>query len=52
MAVEDKEFLAKTQKLGLPVQPAYGDAVADMVKQALDQSPETIALLASALKKR
>jgi tripartite-type tricarboxylate transporter receptor subunit TctC len=51
-AMEDKEFLAKTEKLGLPVDPAYGDTVLKMVKEALQQSPETIALLADALTKK
>ncbi len=49
-AMEDKELLAKTEKLGLPINPAYGDAVLAMVKEALNQSPETIALLKDALK--
>ena len=49
-AMEDKEFLARTEKLGLPVEPAYGDTVLAMVKDALNQSPETIALLDNALK--
>ena len=52
MAMEDKELLAKTEKLGLPIEPAYGDTVLRMVKEALNQSPETIALLAEALKKK
>jgi hypothetical protein len=47
----DNEFLARTSKLGLPVQPAYGDAVLAMVTQALDQKPETVALLAKALER-
>jgi tripartite-type tricarboxylate transporter receptor subunit TctC len=51
-AMEDKEFLAKTAKAGLPVQPAYGETVLAMVKEALNQTPETVALLASALKKK
>jgi tripartite-type tricarboxylate transporter receptor subunit TctC len=50
-AMADNEFLARTSKLGLPVQPAYGDAVLAMVKQALDQKPETVALLAKALER-
>ena len=49
-AMEDKEFIARTDKMGLPVEPAYGDTVRDMVKDALNQSPETIALLDRALK--
>ena len=52
MAMEDKELLAKTDKLGLPIDPAYGDDVQQMVRHALNQSPETIALLADALKKK
>jgi tripartite-type tricarboxylate transporter receptor subunit TctC len=52
MALEDKELVAKTDKLGLPIEPAYGDTVRQMVKDALKQSPETIALLADALKKK
>jgi tripartite-type tricarboxylate transporter receptor subunit TctC len=51
-AMEDKEFLAKTSKMGLPVEPAYGDTVRQMVKDALQQSPETIALLAKALQEQ
>src|SRR5215510_2165519 len=30
MALEDKELLAKTEKLGLPIDPAYGDTVLKM----------------------
>lgn len=52
MAMEDKELLAKTEKLGLPIEPAYGDAVLQMIKEALKQSPETVALLAESLKKK
>jgi len=50
MAVEDKELLAKTEKLGLPIEPAYGEAVLQMIKDALNQTPETVALLAETLK--
>jgi tripartite-type tricarboxylate transporter receptor subunit TctC len=52
MAMEDRELLAKTEKLGLPIQPAYGDTVLAMVREALKQSPETVALLAESLKKK
>jgi tripartite-type tricarboxylate transporter receptor subunit TctC len=51
-AMEDKELLAKTEKLGLPIEPAYGDVVLQMIKEALSQAPETVALLAEALKAR
>ncbi|MPZ40929.1 MAG: hypothetical protein GEU95_23340 [Rhizobiales bacterium] len=52
MAMEDRELLTKTEKLGLPIEPAYGDTVLQMIKGALQQSPETVALLAEALKKK
>lgn len=52
MAMEDKELLVKAQKIGLPIEPAYGDTVLRMVKEALKQSPETVALLAEALAKK
>jgi len=48
-AMEDKELQARFAKLGLPLDPAYGDDVLKQVKAALDQSPETIALLAKTL---
>lgn len=49
-AMEDKELLAKTEKLGLPVDPAYGDDVLVAIKAALNQKPETVKLLDQALK--
>jgi tripartite-type tricarboxylate transporter receptor subunit TctC len=48
-AMEDKELQAKAEKLGLPVDPAYGDEVLDLVKKALDQKPEVIAVVKNAL---
>src|SRR4051794_18193523 len=48
-ALEDKELQAKAEKLGLPVDPAYGDEVLDLVKKALDQKPEVIAVVKNAL---
>lgn len=48
-AMEDPELQAKAAKLERPLEPAYGDDVARMVKAALTQSPETIALLKEAL---
>ncbi len=48
-ALEDKELLDKAQKLGLPIEPLYGDDVLKKVKEALNQSPETVALLKQAL---
>jgi tripartite-type tricarboxylate transporter receptor subunit TctC len=48
-ALEDPELRAKAEKLGLPVDPAYGDEVAAMIKSALNQSPEVVAVLKNAL---
>jgi len=44
-ALEDPELLAKTEKMQVPVEPLYGDDVLARVKVALNQSPETVALL-------
>ena len=49
-AMEDKELLEKMEKLGLPVDPAYGDDVLVAIKAALNQKPETVKLLDEALK--
>jgi tripartite-type tricarboxylate transporter receptor subunit TctC len=48
-ALEDPELRAKADKLGLPVDPAYGDEVLGMVKEALSQPPEVIAVVKNAL---
>jgi tripartite-type tricarboxylate transporter receptor subunit TctC len=48
-ALEDKELQAKAEKLERSVAPAYGDALLTMVKAALDQPPETIAMLKQTL---
>lgn len=44
-ALEDPELLAKAEKMQVPVEPLYGDDVLTRVKVALNQSPETVALL-------
>ena len=49
-ALEDKELQAKTEKLERPVDPAFGEDVLRMVQAALNQSPETIAILKEAMK--
>jgi tripartite-type tricarboxylate transporter receptor subunit TctC len=48
-ALQDKDLLEKAKKLGLPIEPMYGDDVLKKVKEALNQKPETVALLKSAL---
>ncbi len=44
-SMEDKEAQLKAEKLGRPLEPAYGDDVLAQIKAALAQPPETIALL-------
>jgi tripartite-type tricarboxylate transporter receptor subunit TctC len=51
-ALEDKDLLEKAKKLGLPIEPAYGDDVLKKVREALNQSPETVALLKNALEQK
>lgn len=48
-ALEDPELREKAAKAGRPIDPAYGDEVLAMVKEALNQPPSTIALLKAAL---
>ncbi|MGR3290218.1 MAG: Bug family tripartite tricarboxylate transporter substrate binding protein [Paracoccaceae bacterium] len=43
------DFLADTVRLGLSIEPARGDQVADMVHAALQQSPNTVAIISAAL---
>ena len=49
-AMEDKELQAKAEKLGIPIEPAYGEDVSKAIREALNQTPETISLLREALK--
>ena len=48
-ALEDPELQEKAKKLGLPIDPLYGDDVKNRILAALDQTPETIALIQQAL---
>ena len=50
-AMEDKELLAKAEKLGVPIDPLYGEDVLNRVKLALNQTPETVALLKEVMEK-
>jgi tripartite-type tricarboxylate transporter receptor subunit TctC len=52
MALEDKELLAKAEKLQIPIDPLYGDDVLKRVKVALNQKPETVTLLKDALEQK
>ena len=49
-AMEDPELQAMAEKGGRPVDPAYGEDVAKMIRAALDQPPAVISLLTSVLK--
>ena len=51
-ALGDKELQEKAAKLERPVEPGFGDDVLKSITAALKQSPETIALLTQALKKK
>jgi tripartite-type tricarboxylate transporter receptor subunit TctC len=51
-ALEDKELQAKAEKLERPVDPAYGDDVLKLIKEALNQKPEVIAVLKAALENK
>ena len=45
----DPVFLAEAARLGIPIDPARGDEVAAQVARALQQSPETVRIIAAAL---
>jgi tripartite-type tricarboxylate transporter receptor subunit TctC len=51
-ATSDPEFLKKAESLGLPIDPLVGDAVREAVVKAMDQTPEMVAFLKEALKKK
>jgi hypothetical protein len=48
-ALADPELLAEAKKLDVPIDPAGGDEVAAMVDAALNQSPETVEIIAAAV---
>jgi tripartite-type tricarboxylate transporter receptor subunit TctC len=48
-AMEDKELQEKAAKAERPVEPAYGEDVAKAVAEALNQTPETVATLKTAM---
>jgi tripartite-type tricarboxylate transporter receptor subunit TctC len=48
-ALEDTELQARAEKLERPVEPAFGDEVLNSIRAALNQKPETVALLKQAL---
>ena len=48
-SMADPELQARAEKLERPVDPAFGEDVLKMVQAALNQTPETVALLKEAL---
>ena len=48
--MNDKDLQARADKFGYPVDPAYGEDVLKIIKEALDQPEETRTLLVEALK--
>ena len=48
-AMEDKTLQGRLSKLGLPLDPAYGNDVLKQVTTAMKQSPETVAMLAKVM---
>ena len=50
-AMEDRSAQAKAEKLGRPLDPAYGDDVLALVKEAVTQTPEVVALLKQAMQR-
>jgi tripartite-type tricarboxylate transporter receptor subunit TctC len=48
-ALTDPEFLAEAEALGIPVDPADGAAVEQLVAAALTQTPETVEIIRAAL---
>jgi hypothetical protein len=51
-AMENKDLQAKAEKGGRPIDPAYGEEVASKIKAALNQTPQTIAMLRDALNEK
>lgn len=48
-ALADPDLLAEAEKLGIPIDPAGGEEVAELVNAALNQSPETVEIIAAAV---
>ena len=48
-AMEDPELNAKAEKLTVPIEPAYGDDVLKLIKEALNQPSDVIAVVKNAL---
>ena len=51
-ALDDPEMREKAKKAQLPLDPAIGDTVAALVKEALNQPPESVAMLKEVLEQK
>ena len=49
-AMNDPDLQARAEKFGYPIEPAYGEEVAQIVARALRQPDEIVATLTEALK--
>jgi tripartite-type tricarboxylate transporter receptor subunit TctC len=50
-ALENPELRAQVEKTGRPVEPLYGEDVAKLIREALDQSPDMIAFVKETMSK-
>lgn len=48
-ALSDPELLAEAETLGIPIDPAGGAEVAELISSAINQSPETVDLIQTTL---
>ena len=48
-ALADPDLLAEAKKLDIPIEPAIGDDVTKLVNDALNQSPDTVEIIAAAV---
>jgi tripartite-type tricarboxylate transporter receptor subunit TctC len=48
-ALEDPELLAEAEMMKLPIEPTFGDDVTQLVLNALNQTPETEAIISQAV---
>jgi tripartite-type tricarboxylate transporter receptor subunit TctC len=48
-ALTDPELLAEAEAAGLPIDPADGAAVTELVKAGLNQTPETVSIIVAAM---
>lgn len=50
-ALENPELRTQVEKTGRPVEPLYGEDVAKLIREALDQSPDMIAFIKQTMSK-